>query len=388
MRSGLSGLLSLIFRPRDRSDSSEQREDAEPALSVLESIERELQTITDRAETALKESASRVTVSVLSGSSARPQNPDRRELLREEREAARRAMEQHIIRLHRQLGTGITLERMERLARVLAAHAPLSGDSPGTRFQDRIELEVLRCLYLQAGEAAWSRLDDLLARTGLAWPPPDGLPSRNSTEEHQRQHEAHNEQIRKDFILTPAAQAASLIHGSVEAWRYGYPARNSYLWLQTALRAVVAALRAEAFAAAVELWLWRSSDLEREILECVSEKLGDARSILERETHTATDAAEVVSRVDEVCGTAIPQVVWDHAAKKLRRGSWRSWPEQACANSTDGVRTDPVCGMTLPAHKAVEQFECGGSVFYFCNASCRRKFEERPQTKGARGLDS
>ena len=44
--------------------------------------------------------------------------------------------------------------------------------------------------------------------------------------------------------------------------------------------------------------------------------------------------------------------------------------------------------MTLPAHKAVEQFECGGSVFYFCNASCRRKFEERPQTKGARGLDS
>ena len=176
MRPGLSGILSLIFRSRDRCDSSAQREDAEPAPSVLESIERELQTITDRAEAAVQESASRVAVSVPSGSSARRQNPDRRELLREEREVARRAMEQDIVRLHRQLETGIKPERMERLARVLAAHAPLSGDSPGTRFQDRIEMEVLRYLYLRAGEAAWIRLEDLLARTGLAWPPPDGLP--------------------------------------------------------------------------------------------------------------------------------------------------------------------------------------------------------------------
>jgi len=210
----------------------------------------------------------------------------------------------------------------------------------------------------------------------------------DSTEEFQRQREAHNEQIRKDFILTPAAQAASLIHGSVEAWRYGYPARNSYLWLQTALRAVAAALRAEAFAAAVELWLWRSPDLEREILECVSEKLGDARSILERGARPATDGAEVVARVDEVCGNAIPQIVWNHAAKRLRRGAWRSWPEEASAHSTDEVRIDPVCGMTLPAQGVTEQFERGGQVFYFCNASCRRKFEKRPQTEDAGGLDS
>jgi len=357
---------------------------------VLESIERELQALTDRAEAALRDSASGVAEGVLPRSSARPQTPDRRTLLREERNAARNAMEHDIVRLHRQLETGITPERMEALARVLAAHAPPSGETPGIRLQDRIEIEVLRCLYRRAGEAGWSRLDDLLARTGLAWPPPDGLPSRNSTEELQRRREAHNEQVRKDFILTPAPQAAALIHGTVEAWRYGYPARNSYLWLQTALRAVAAALKAEAFAAAVELWLWRSSDLEEEILECVSEKLGDARSMLERSAHEVTDAAEVVARVDEVCGNLIPQVVWNHAARRLRRGSWPVWPEQGSARPANGLRTDPVCGMAFPEERAVEQLERAGEVFYFCSLSCRQKFEVRPHAEtGCReGLDS
>jgi YHS domain-containing protein len=386
-RSGLSGILSLIFRSRNRSDSPGQREDARPALSVLESIAGELQTLTDRAETTLKESASRVTAGVPSSSSARRQSPDRRSLLREEREVARRAMEQDIVRLHRQMETGITPERMERLARVLVAHSPASEDCPETRFQDRIEMEVLRYLYLRAGEAAWSRLQDLLARSGLAWPPPDGLSSKTPTEELQRQREAHNEQIRKDFMVTPAAHAALLIHGSVGAWRYGYPARNSYLWLQTILRAIAAALRAEAFAAAAEVWLWRSSDLEREILDCVSEKLGDARNILERGCLTATDGERVVAQVDEVCGSSIPRIVWSHAAERLRRGGWRSWPEEASAPSTDEARIDPVCGMTLPAHGVAEQFERGGRVFYFCNATCRRKFEgqQRAERGGSKG---
>jgi YHS domain-containing protein len=375
-RSSLSGLLSLIFRPHEHGDSPE-RKNAEPARSALEGIERELQAITDRAEAALRDSVSRVVSGADSSSSARPRTPDPRELLRGERDVARGAMEEDIVRLHRQLGTAITPERMESLARVLAAHGAPSGNAPGVRFQDRIEMGVLRYLYLRAGEAAWSRLEGLLARTGLAWPPPDGLSANNPTEELQRQREAHTEEVRKHFLSTPPTAIAALIHGTVEAWRYGYPGRNSYLWLQTALCAVAAALRAEAFAVAVELWLWRSPDLEREILECVSEKLGDARSILERGVHTVIDAAEVVARVDEVCGTAIPQIVWNHAAKRLLKGSWRSWPEQASANPEEAIRTDPVCGMTLPAQGAVERLESDGKVFCFCNASCRRKFEER-----------
>jgi hypothetical protein len=362
-RPALSRLVSLIFRAGERSESLES-EITEVAVPVLERIERELQTITDRAEAALKDSVSGAAAGAPFGSPARPHRPDPKELLREEGQVAQRAMEQDIVRLHRQLKTGIMPDRMEQLARVLAAHAPLSTNFPVTRFQDRIEMGVLRHLYLRAGEAAWGHLGDLLARSGLAWPPPDGLPLRISIEELQRRREAHNGAIRRDFMLAPASQVASLIHGTIDVWRYAYPARSSYLWLQTALRAVAAALRAEAFAAAVEIWLWRSADLEKEILECVSAKLSDAWTILEREAHTMTDGAEVVARVDEICGASIPQIVWNHAVKNLG-GTWHPWPEQGI-NSKEETRVDPMCGMTLPAPGDGEHLERDGETFYFC----------------------
>lgn len=378
-RPALSRLLSLIFRARDRDDSR-KRVNFEPPVPTLESIERELQAIADHASAGLKDSAPGGSRDP-SLSSLRTRMPDRRELLREEREVARRAMEQDIVHLHRQLGTGITPERMERLSRVLAAHAPLSGDFPGARFRDRIEMEVLRHLYARSGETAWSHLGDLLARTGLAWPPPDGLPLRISGEELQRRREIHNAGIRREFILTPASHAALLIHGTVDVWRYGYPARSSYLWLQTALRAVAAALRAEAFAAAVELWLWRPADLEKEILECVSVNLGDSWRILERGAAQAASAgAEALVRVDEICKTLIPQIVWKHAAKKLG-DTWQSWPQSETADSERSGRVDPVCGMTLPAGEEGERFERNGQVFYFCHASCRSEFEQSGAAK-------
>lgn len=370
----LSRLLSLIFRAHDRDDSC-RGGSAEPPVPTLESIERELQAISDRASAALKNSAPGAS-GAPSLSSLQTRMPDRRELLREKREEARRAMEQDIVHLHRQLGTGITPDRMERLSRVLAAHAPLPGDFPGARFRDRIEMEVLRHLYARSGETAWSHLGDLLARTGLAWPPPDGLPLRISVEELQRRREIHNAGIRREFMLTPASQAALLIHGTIDVWRYGYPARSSYLWLQTALRAVAAALRAEAFAAAVELWLWRSADLEKEILECVSVNLGDSWRILEGgAAHAASGSVEVLARVDEICRTSIPQIVWKHAAKKLG-GAWLSWPHTETADSEGSGRVDPVCGMTLPAGEEGERFERDGQVFHFCHASCRDEFEQ------------
>ncbi len=366
------------MRLHDRSGSSRAHTIA-TAPPVLENIEHELEALADRAEAEL------VGAAILPGvgpvSAAHSPKGDPRDPLRREREATRQVMEHDIIRLHRQLETGIGPGRMAQLAGALTAHAPAPAGAPWTRFQDRVEGEVLRSLYARAGEAAWARLQDRLAQTGLAWPALDGLAKTPAPEDLQRQRGAHTERVRADFLLTPPGQAAALIHGTVDAWRYGYPARNSYLWLQTALCGVAAALRSEVFATSVELWLWRSSDLDQELLKRVSEKLKDARSILEGEMHNTTDAAEVVERVNEVCATVIPQVVWNHAAKRLRWNSPHVLALQESSGREAGSRTDPVCGMTLPERGAAERLDSEGHVFYFCCVSCRLQFEERSQWK-------
>ena len=366
---------SLIFRKPSRAGRG-LPEKAEQQLPFLERIEHELQIIADRAEAASTRAS--LPSRSAAGSPMRPRT-DSRELLCEEREESRRAMERHIVRLHRQLGTGITPQRMVALGRVLTAHGLSCATGSGPSFRDRIEIKVPELLYGRAGDAAWNRLQDLLAQTGLAWPAPDGLSARNPTEELERQRELHIEDVRASFVGTPPRAAAALIHGTVEAWKYAYPRRKSYLWLQTALRGVAAALRAEAFASAVEIWLWRSPELEREILGSVSAQLADAERILETGIHTIGEAADVVARVDEVCARIIPEIVWSHASRSLAKGSWQPWPAAGRTDSKEPTYADPVCGMILPPERVAERIERGSEVFYFCHPSCRRQFEERHQ---------
>jgi len=39
---------------------------------------------------------------------------------------------------------------------------------------------------------------------------------------------------------------------------------------------------------------------------------------------------------------------------------------------------DPVCGMEVSRITAVDEFEYGGKVYYFCSSACRKSFEENP----------
>jgi YHS domain-containing protein len=41
--------------------------------------------------------------------------------------------------------------------------------------------------------------------------------------------------------------------------------------------------------------------------------------------------------------------------------------------------TDPVCRMQIDEGKAVGKSEYGGKTYYFCAASCKKKFDENPQ---------
>ncbi len=40
--------------------------------------------------------------------------------------------------------------------------------------------------------------------------------------------------------------------------------------------------------------------------------------------------------------------------------------------------TDPVCGMQIEAEKAAGKAEYQGTTFWFCSASCRKRFDADP----------
>ncbi|MCC7498796.1 MAG: YHS domain-containing protein [Bryobacterales bacterium] len=43
------------------------------------------------------------------------------------------------------------------------------------------------------------------------------------------------------------------------------------------------------------------------------------------------------------------------------------------------MEKDPVCGMQVNPASAAGKSEYQGKTYYFCNAGCKRKFDQNPQ---------
>lgn len=349
-----------------------------PASSsgLLAQLELELKEMATRAEGRLRESAS--TGRKISGLGTGPAGPGNRERLLEEREEARRALEGDITRLHQQLATGIDKNDMERLRRLLLAHSPDPEEPLPASIEERIERSVLIHLFLRAGEEAWHRFEGLIKRSGLVWPVQEGLSETAAPEEFDRLRERHREEIRAAFLGASPRQIAEVIQADVKAWAYSYPAKHSYLWLQTALRGVAAALCAQFFAAAVELWMWRTMELERRLLAAVDEELKAPRLLLRNGIQSLSEAVEVAAQVNQVCETVIPALVWSHVAPKLE---WVRTGEAAPPISVLAAglsQLDPVCGMSLAVDRVAARLESPERLLYFCSLSCLQRFEVNP----------
>jgi YHS domain-containing protein len=263
--------------------------------------------------------------------------------------------------------------------RLLIAHAPLPAESARPSIQERIESSVLRELFSRAGEAAWLRLlADLMAKSGLVWPAQDGLPETLSPEEIDRLREKHRGDIRRAFLAATPAQQADLIRGEVETWTYGYPAMGTYLWLQTALRGVAAALCAQYFAAALELWIWRSPEIDGDLVACLDNKLEPARKALRGGLRSLAEALDLSARIDEVCERTIPSMVWKRILPQLDWGGSGQVAPPVSVLAMGLSRLDPVCGMFLTSGRVAERAERAGETLYFCSRGCRERFEANP----------
>jgi hypothetical protein len=76
----------------------------------------------------------------------------------------------------------------KRLRRLLRTHAPADSDLSRVSIEERIEQNVLHHLFRAAAEAAWRRLEELMASSGLAWLARGGASGVLETEELLMEH--------------------------------------------------------------------------------------------------------------------------------------------------------------------------------------------------------
>lgn len=298
-------------------------ETAPPRPRTLHDVEGELEALAREAESRRLEAVTRAAEEGAAngtgaeGLSEVTRTAARKRTWRLERDVFRGCLEDEIIDLHVRLGTGISKDALPRLRRLLAAHDPDAFAQPGASIEQQIEGSVLKLLSRHTGERAWERVKELMTRSGVSWPIPDGLAQNRSADELEAVVSHHYEEVRLDFVTASAQRLAGLVCGEVSAWTYCYPPRGSYLWRKTMLCGVAAGLRAHLFAAALENWMWRPPELEARLLETLDVEVHAARKSLETGDGSLRAAVDVGARVAEVCDTIAPALVWQFVEPRL-----------------------------------------------------------------------
>lgn len=303
---------------------------------------------------------------------------DQRKRWRLERDAAKERLRDEIRRLHGALATGLDEAKITRLDRMFREHFLSIVLLPPANLTGQIDAQVLHHLHQRTGELAWQRLSERMQDAGAAWPVQDGLAPGRTEQALAAATQQHLEELREAFVAMEPGRLPDLMQGEVVVWRYGYPDQASSLWAETALRAVGAALRAELFAAALEIWYWRPRDLEERFLRVLDEALERSRNVLAQGVSSLDDAAQLTSAVSRLCQGTIPALVWEYIEPRL------AWMHGAGATPTieilaEGMsQQDPVCGMALRSDRIADRVDWDGKTYFFCRTSCRLLFEQDP----------
>jgi YHS domain-containing protein len=376
-----STFFSPLFRPLFADALRPGAEAAPPPSRTLHDVEDDLDTIAREAEAqrlaAATKAAEEGAVDGTGGEglSEVARTAARQKTWRAERAALRARLEDEIVNLHSSLGTGISREALPRLGLLLATHDPEAFAKSGASIEEQIEGSVLSLLARRTGERAWERVNELMVRSGVSWPTPDGLGENRSADELQAAMFQHYEEVRNDFVAAGAQRQSGLVSGEVSAWTYCYPPPGCYLWKQTCLRGVAAGLRGQLFAAALETWMWRPADLDTCLLSLLDAELHSARQLLEAERGSLRAAVDAAARVSDACSAVVPNAVWEYVEPRL---SWDG-PGPTVLSLADGLtHVDPVCGMSLSAEKVKARREHEGTVHYFCSEPCAESFRTNP----------
>ncbi len=289
-----------------------------------------------------------------------------------EHKAAQGELWDEILTLHRGLGTELSEKPLKRLRHAALGHAFAAEEPSDLSLEGRIDYLVLSDLFRRCAERAWDRLAQLMERGAEGWPIPPDLSYHRTPESVAEMVDRRQKALRDEFISALPKKQADLVVGEVEVWGPSYPGSDSWLWRQTALVAVGAALQLQLFVAALELWLWRSPSLDIALNAQVEKELVAAKALLTRGVLTLEDAETVANRSRVVCKEILPALVWKYIEPRL---NWDGGSPTLATFAKEVSTIDPVCGMALTSERIAARSTADEKTYYFCSESCQNRFK-------------
>lgn len=294
----------------------------------------------------------------------------------EEHKAAQRELWDEILALHDRLGTELTESSLPRLRQVALGHAFAVEEPSDLSLEGRIDYFVLKDLFRRCAERAWDRLGQLMEPAGEGWPIPPDLSYHRAPESVAEMVDRRQQDLKEEFVSASLQKQADLTLGEVQVWGPTYPASGSWLWQQTALVSVGAGLQLQLFTAALELWLWRSPNLDAALSAQIEKELVAAKELLHRGVLTLEDAENVANRSRQVCTNILPALVWNYLEPQL---NWDGGTPKLTTLTNEVSTIDPVCGMALTSERIAARAIVDDTTYHFCGESCRDRFQANPK---------
>lgn len=235
------------------------------------------------------------------------------------KQRVRNQMREAIELLHEELHSGISPTMMDEYSSFYAElHQNQEALEKGS-LRQKIEASLFTRIHQEVGVWAWAELMELLDKSELKWPCPGNLSPNATEEEIERAWRRNIEENEIAFLECQIPHTGQLIVGVVKVWRASYPHPESWLYRETALDGVGAALRARHTKAAVNLLRADPNLFSGEVEKVLAEELHFIQLVLGKGIDSVDEAHSVSATAAKICYDVVPTIVWNRLEQSLKK---------------------------------------------------------------------
>jgi hypothetical protein len=223
--------------------------------------------------------------------------------------------------LHKELQSGISPETMDELHAFYEELKENQKVLEKGSLRQRIESSLLTRVHQEVGVWAWRDLMDLLDKASLEWPTPGNLAPSATAEEIERAWRRNISEDEIAFLEFGIPHTGGLVVGIVNVWRAFYPQPESWLYRETALNGVGAALRARYAKTAIDALRADPNLFSGEVEKVLADELALVQKTLGSGLESVEEAHRVVGLAAKICHDIVPTIVWNrlkHEVKTLQ----------------------------------------------------------------------
>jgi hypothetical protein len=219
--------------------------------------------------------------------------------------------------VHQELQSGISPQEMDRLHTYFEDLQKSQLALEKGSLRQKIVRALVERIHQEVGTLAWQELMDLMEKANVKWPVPGTLAPSATAEEIEKAWTRNIAEDEISFLETSLPHTGDLLVGVVKVWRASYPEPDSWLYRETALAGVGAALRARHTETAVERVKANPDQYIGEVEEVIAEELALVQNALQKGIESVEEAHQVTAAASEICFEVVPTLVWKKLSAEL-----------------------------------------------------------------------